>query len=426
MSSSDTRSRLFRKVALARLSSPEQLDTLVRVVSVKAWLALMPFLALLLLAAGWSWCGTVPTKVVGKAILFQRGGLRSVTTDSSGRISTLKVSLGDTVTVGQVVAIVAQPELETQVRSLNGRLEELQRQEAEQKRQTSLGKALSQSLLGHQSEALKRQLDVAKERVRVAAERIKSQQTLLDQGLITRQAFLDTQNDASAVQQDVENVENSLKGNLLRGVEDDKRALQELTKTANEIGETRRMLVMAQAAMAGANQVVSSHGGRVVELKIAPGTLVTRGSALLTLEQVDGKDPATLLEAVIFIPAAEGKKVRPGMEAQIVPSTVKREEHGFMLSQIRYVSEYAATDESMMAILQNRQIVQELSAGNSPIEVRATLIPGKTTSGYRWSSTDGPPFGVRTGTLGSVEIVVSRQSPISLVIPALKKSMGMD
>src|SRR6187399_2567538 len=34
--------KLFRKIALERLSSPEQLDSLMRVITPKAWLALLP------------------------------------------------------------------------------------------------------------------------------------------------------------------------------------------------------------------------------------------------------------------------------------------------------------------------------------------------------------------------------------------------
>jgi HlyD family secretion protein len=58
--------------------------------------------------------------------------------------------------------------------------------------------------------------------------------------------------------------------------------------------------------------------------------------------------------------------------------------------------------------------------------VRATLLPGDTPSGFKWSSENGPPFKVRTGTLGIAEIVVFRQAPITLVIPFLRKSLEMD
>ena len=61
-----TKDQLFRKVSLERLSSPEQLETLIRVVTPNAWLALAPLLGLIALAAAWGWFGSIPTTVAGK------------------------------------------------------------------------------------------------------------------------------------------------------------------------------------------------------------------------------------------------------------------------------------------------------------------------------------------------------------------------
>ena len=46
---------LFRKVALERLSSPEQIDSLMRVITPKAWLTLLPVYGLIALALAWGW-----------------------------------------------------------------------------------------------------------------------------------------------------------------------------------------------------------------------------------------------------------------------------------------------------------------------------------------------------------------------------------
>jgi len=424
MDSTQTQSRLFRKVALDRLSSPEQLDTIVQVVTLKSWIALTPFIALVALGLAWGIFGSIPTKVTGKCMLIQTGGLRDVTAGSAGRITDLKVKVGDTIAIGQPVAILAQPELADRIRSAEDRRAELLRQAAELQGQIARSQGLSRSLLAQQRSALERQIRAAEDRSRVMSERIKTQQSLFDQGLITRQTLLNSQNELAASQQEVENAKSQAQQAGLRGAEDDKRALQEITVVRNQISETRRSIESMQSSLSATTQVTSSYAGRVVELKAGLGTLVSQGSALLTVESAAAG--ANDLEAVIYIPATEGKKVERGMDAQIVPSTVKREEHGFMVAKVHFVSDYAATTESMLAVLQNRQIAQELSAGSSPIEVRASLEPAKTPSGFRWSSESGPPFKVSTGTLGTVEIVVYRQAPITLVIPLLKKSLGID
>lgn len=424
MDPSATQARLFRKVALERLSSPEQLDSMVQVVTLRSWIALAPFIALLLLALAWGIFGSIPTKVSGKSLLIQTGGLRDVTAGSAGRITDMQVKVGDVVQIGQPVAVLAQPDLADRIRAAEDRLAELRRQEAELDGQIGRSQKLSRSLLEQQRAALERQISAAQDRSRVMAERIKSQQALFEQGLVTRQALLNSQNELAAAQQEVENARSQLQQASLRGAEDDKRALQEITSVRNQLSETRRNLQTLQSSLSQATRVTSSYAGRVVELKAGPGTLVSQGSPLLTVESAEGGRDE--LEAVIYIPAAEGKKVVQGMEAQIVPSTVKREEHGFMLARVHTVSEYAATTESMLAVLQNRKLVEELSAGSSPIEVRARLENADTQSGFRWSSEEGPPFKVRTGTLANAEIVVYRQAPITLVIPLLKKKLGLD
>ena len=57
---------IFRKVALDRLSSPEQLDALMRVITPQAWLAFAPLAILIAAAIAWGWFGSVTTKVIGK------------------------------------------------------------------------------------------------------------------------------------------------------------------------------------------------------------------------------------------------------------------------------------------------------------------------------------------------------------------------
>jgi hypothetical protein len=74
-------SKLFRKVALDRLSSPEQLDQLMQITTPKAWFALIGLGSLLLIAGVWAIFGKIPNEVQGKGILVSQpetGGLAAV------------------------------------------------------------------------------------------------------------------------------------------------------------------------------------------------------------------------------------------------------------------------------------------------------------------------------------------------------------
>lgn len=98
------RQGLFRAKAQERLSSPEQLDQLMRVTSPRSWLVLLGLAAIIAAALIWSFVGQVPRTVSGQAILMQPGGLTTVVTQAHGVVAELAVHPGDQVEVGQVIA----------------------------------------------------------------------------------------------------------------------------------------------------------------------------------------------------------------------------------------------------------------------------------------------------------------------------------
>jgi HlyD family secretion protein len=70
-------------------------------------------------------------------------------------------------------------------------------------------------------------------------------------------------------------------------------------------------------------------------------------------------------------------------------------------------------------VLANEQLVREFLGAGTPLEVRIELTPDQSTpSGYRWSSSSGPPFAINSGTLCQATITLSEQRPINLVFPS--------
>ena len=107
--------QIFRQEVLDRLSSPEQLNLLMRVTDGKGWLALLACGLILATALVWGVFGRVPTKVTGSGILLPLGGLAGLVAVADGQLTTLEVKPGDQVTRGQVVARLAQPDLVNQI-----------------------------------------------------------------------------------------------------------------------------------------------------------------------------------------------------------------------------------------------------------------------------------------------------------------------
>jgi HlyD family secretion protein len=137
---------------------------------------------------------------------------------------------------------------------------------------------------------------------------------------------------------------------------------------------------------------------------------------------VRGDQDVSSSNVILYVPMDRGMLVEEGMEVNISPATVNKEEHGYIIGQIVSVSLYAVTQEHMMAVLQNQQLVHTFAGQNAVLEVEVELITNsETVSGYQWSSPRGAPFSISPGTICQGEIIVSSQRPIDMVIPFIKR-----
>ena len=110
--------------------------------------------------------------------------------------------------------------------------------------------------------------------------------------------------------------------------------------------------------------------GRVVEIKKRPGDSVTPGEVVAVVEPESAE-----LEPVVYVNSTTGKDIRAGMDAQVSPSTVKREEYGFMVAKITSVGEYPVTPEAVRAAVANNALADEFIGSSAKIEIRARLAP---------------------------------------------------
>lgn len=93
----------FRRRALERVSSPEELDRLVKVALPRTWIALAGLGLLILAASVWAVVARVPTTVEASGYLLREGGIRVVAAPTAGLVVDTLRRAGDTVAAGQVV-----------------------------------------------------------------------------------------------------------------------------------------------------------------------------------------------------------------------------------------------------------------------------------------------------------------------------------
>src|SRR5688572_2328786 len=96
--------KIYRQEALARLSSPEQLDMLMPVTDGRGWIAMLGLGLVLFTGLAWGIVGSVDTTVEGRGLLIRPGGFDWVVAPRDGKVLKLLVNEGDTVKPGEVLA----------------------------------------------------------------------------------------------------------------------------------------------------------------------------------------------------------------------------------------------------------------------------------------------------------------------------------
>lgn len=405
---------------MERLSSPEQLDQVMRVTSPRGWLALAAVALLLATGVVWGFFGTIPTKVAGQGILIKRGGVFEVVAVASGQLSSITVNVGDQVKRGQVVATISQPELADNIAAAKSQLRDLENQNRIVEKQGGEQLLLDLKALVREKANTLKTMGIRKKWIKSLEDRVAKEKTLLDKGLIGSESLLSGQDQLNQALSDQKNDENKVVA-LEAQVEDKRRQhIQEVAQSRQNLDQARDRLADLEDSSRLQSKIVSQADGRVLEVKLDQGRMIKAGQALLELEGT-GSESAKLV-AVGYFPPGDGKTISQGVKAQVLPGTVKAEEYGYMEGRVKAVSEFPATTQGMMRVLNNQELVQSLSQAGPPIEAEIELEPdAKTPSGYAWSSAQGPPVKVTSGTLAQVTVITREQAPISLVLPMLRK-----
>jgi HlyD family secretion protein len=404
---------LFRQSALDKLASPERLDVLMEVTSPKGWVALVTIGGLLLGLVIWSVFGSIPERIDGQGILLRGGGLRNLSANGSGTLTKLAVQLNDIVSEGQTVGEISQIGTTEETKSAQQRLEQAQREYETSKAEDEATIAgVNSTIVGLESEKRRTQLLRQK-----AAEDVARLSAALKDGLVTRTRVQQSERELSGYDATLTGNDAQITSQRaqIRSIQQRIRAKSDAVEKAR--AEFERVTVLKESLA----QVLSTVAGRVVEIKKRVGDRVANGEVVATVEP-----PAAGIEPIVYINSGNGKRIKPGMEAQVSPSTVRREEYGFMKGEIRAVGDYPVTPDAVRSVVGgNDQAAAELLGQGTKIEVHVGLSPdSKTPSGYMWSSSSGPPFKVDGGTRVMVSVVVDRKAPISYVLPIFKQALG--
>jgi HlyD family secretion protein len=411
---------MFRKAALAKLASPEQLDSLMQVTTPKSWVALGACIVLIGAALIWGILGRTAERVSGAGILLKEGGIFSIEARGDGIISEVAVNTGDEVKEGQVVVKLSQTAASTEIKQTEGLLSEQQSNRNRSIQLIQSNRDAELASIRQDRDRLVKSSGAAQSQVTFLQTRLKAQQEAAAAGLITKDQVQATAQELEVAKQSL--IANQSQQAQLSAREASVRnqADQQIFNLDAETNRTQRQLEMAKLRHTEGTEVVSPYNGRVVSRLVDPGQEVRQGTAVLYVE-LTHQD----LQAIAFIPL-QGGRIQPGMTVQMSPEGITWEEYGYMLGVVESVAQGPANPETMNRILRNQTLITQFTASGSVYEVHVKpLLDPKTPSGFKWTSHEGPTLKINSGTLLRVQIPVSEKRPITLVIPTVRKWFGI-
>jgi HlyD family secretion protein len=333
-----------------------------------------------------------------------------------------ELRIGDAVKKGQILGRIAQPELEQQIAAQRTVVRQLQEEESQASASARLLQPVQEKSAQLQQAALQRTIASKRDQLRSLRVILQGQEELLRDGLITRQRFEQTRQQAMAAESDIDQAQTQLERLSVERIETAEARQARLREVRSRLLQAQNRLDDLVVQHRLASSITSTYDGTVVETMAMKGDALKSGQPVLSVEVDEG-----VLQAVIYLPPeSNAKLLKPGMPAQISPATAKKERFGYLIGKVTGISQYPATEQGMLSLFNNAALVRELTRNGPPLAVEVELLRDPATrSGYRWSSGTGARVELSSGTLATGTFVVENKRPISLLIPLLREMVGV-
>lgn len=478
---SHEKNKLFRQEALERLSSPEQLDKLIQVVTCKDCLPLGGLAVLGFLGLLWSIFGKIPVTVSGQGVLINPGRVIPFQSAISGQLKSLNVSSGQCVKKDDILAIIDPSAKKQELQQQRDRLAQLnqqiersallrqqrnaientaiatERSSLEQKLQatrnlTPLLQVEGLNSISQQRQSLQQKLLDARELTPILEQRLLKQTELLELGAISRDRVLQAEQDYRQTRQQLSEIQAQLQELRLQesklqqqylentnSIAQIKAELAQLTTRSkqleqnnleasnneeNQIQEIEQTIVRLEKEVADNSFIKSLQDGCILETTATVGQYINPGTRLGSLQTEVGLER---MVSVAYFSIEDGKKVQQGMPVSIAPDTVKRTRFGGIVGQIQEISPFPVTSDRAESLVGNPEVVRKLMEDDGgKIEAISKLkLDSQTYSGYQWTSSGGPELKITSGTTATVRVTVEERAPITWVLPILREWSGL-
>lgn len=409
----------FRQEALESFTISDRTDQLIQVTTVKSWILLATLGTIVAAILIWGIWGKITIWVEGQGMLLpEKGSIHKAEAPiGPGQISEIKVQPQARIKKDDIVAVLDTANLTKQVETTRLYVAELKRNYNEQATIAKDEIAKRQKTLVEQNQIAQRVLTTLQENLHQTEKLLEERKELLEKKLTTNQLYHDSLNRHYDIKKQFESAQEQVVRNQLDVENFIDRWDERLNVLDRKIKDEQLNLNNLVEKFKLSKHVKSPVDGIVISVDKAIGEIVNTGDPIVTIATFGNG-----LQAVVFLPPKDGKKIQHGLKVLISPQNVKKEEYGSIQGKVTTVSSFPLSQQSILAVLQNENLVKEFTKDGSPISIWVELEKDlNTPSKLKWSSSQGPMQEITSGSLISARVMVREQNPFSLIFQNLKK-----
>ena len=192
---------------------------------------------------------------------------------------------------------------------------------------------------------------------------------------------------------------------------------RQLLEMQQTLSQKKRELDLALRLFQESNWISSNHQGKVTEIFKKEGSFVQNGETIALLSS----DPADGIYIAAFIPVLQSKEIKCGMSVFFSPAIAPASRYGYIKGIVREVNLMPSNPVAIQTELANESLTQQIIGQGAVIRVVVELLPDPgTPSGFAWTTKRGYPGKISHGAVGEVIINTGKRSPASYILPALK------
>ena len=399
-------------------SSPEQLDRVIRITSPHSWLGLL-MLAVIVAAVGlWSVFGQLPSRAQGLGFVRQSGQESILlTATSAGTVQTVQVELGQAVLKGDLLFTVGRGDLDLQLTQAQQKANRLQQQLTHLTATVQTEIEQRRALTAKKIESLRRNIAAQREHRDFLRALLDDQLADLERGFVKRTDVEDTRTSLNSAEIEIAKVNAEILSDTtdLREFENEQHG--SIGSSQEELAEAQAEVQTLQAQVTHAEEIRSPSDGQILELAIIVNDQIAVGDELALIDLVEG---STIVRGYILI--ADAQLVQAKMPVQVTLASAPPEIFGTMLGTVERVSPVPSSRASLMDIYENTDVVDLITESGPPYAIEVSLTEDPSTpTGFKWSTSQGPPVPLAVGSLASVAITYETRRPIEFVLPFINQ-----